>query len=178
MPYSTAQLKQIVIDAARRYGINERIALAQINQESGFRPNVGSSAGAFGIAQFLASTAAAYGLRDRSDPVSSMEAWGKYMRHLLDKFGGDYRLALAGYHSGEGAARAALRNPAGNPKTVHYVTTIMNAAGVLSATSAATSGAGALLAAATNTATTPATWGVGGLLLAALGLLLVKELID
>jgi hypothetical protein len=51
------------------------------------------------------------------------------MRYLLDRFNGDYRLALAGYHAGEGDAAAALRNPAGNPKTNAYVNKIMAQAG-------------------------------------------------
>lgn len=50
------------------------------------------------------------------------------MRHLLGLFGGDYRLALAGYHSGEGDARGALANPSGNPNTTHYVNTILSRA--------------------------------------------------
>lgn len=125
MAYSSAQIQEIVRSAARRYSIDEGIALRQIKQESGFNPNAVSSQGAQGLAQFIPGTWAIWGSGSPFDPVAAMEAWGKYFSHLLSKFGGDYRLALAGYHSGEGAAVAALRNCIGNPRTCAYVNAIM-----------------------------------------------------
>lgn len=115
--------------AAIRAGINPDIAVAQALQESGCRPNVCSSAGACGLFQFIPSTAAAYGLTDRSDPVASVDAWARLMRDLLNQFNGDYSLALAAYHSGPGAAQAALNNCKGNPKTCDYVARILGSAG-------------------------------------------------
>jgi soluble lytic murein transglycosylase-like protein len=120
---------QKIYSYATRYGIDPNVALAQIRQESGCRPAVCSSAGACGIAQFLPGTWSQYGSGSRTDVDASLTAWGLYMQHLLSIFGGDYRLALAGYHSGEGAARAALANPAGNPKTNNYVNSILGATG-------------------------------------------------
>lgn len=114
---------------AIRYGINPDIAVAQIMQESGCRPLVCSGAGACGIAQFIPSTAAAYGLTDRTNVAASLDAWGRYMRDLLNAFGGNYRLALAGYHSGQGSAQAALNNCKGNPNTCGYVNKILGSAG-------------------------------------------------
>jgi soluble lytic murein transglycosylase-like protein len=114
---------------AIRYGINPDIAVAQFLQENGCRPVGCSGAGACGIAQFIPSTAAAYGLTDRNNVDASIDAWGRLMRDLLNRFGGDYRLALAGYHSGPGAANAALNNCAGNPKTCGYVNSILGSAG-------------------------------------------------
>ena len=125
---SNPAIQAKIFNYADRYGIDRSIAFAQIKQESGCRSSVCSHQGACGIAQFIESTAAAYGV-NRSDVDSSLDGWGRYMRHLLNKFSGDYRLALAGYHSGEGAARAALNNCPGNPNTCHYVNVIMSAAG-------------------------------------------------
>lgn len=115
--------------AAIQSGINPDIAVAQALQESGCRPTVCSSAGACGLWQFIPSTAAAYGLTDRSDPVASTTAWARLMRDLLDRFNGDYSLAMAAYHSGPGAAQAALNNCKGNPKTCNYVSSILGSAG-------------------------------------------------
>lgn len=129
MAYTTEQIKQIIADAAARYGINPQLAFAQARQESGLNPNAQSGQGAQGLFQFIPGTWARYGSGNPFDPVASADAWGKYMSHLLSLFEGDYRLALAGYHSGEGAARAALNNPAGNPRTANYVNTIMGAVG-------------------------------------------------
>lgn len=120
-----------IIAYANQYGIRPDVALAQINQESGCNPNVCSSQGACGIAQFIPGTWAQYGSGSRSSIDASLDAWGRYMSDLLSRFGGDYRLALAGYHSGAGAAAAALRNPAGNPRTNNYVNSILSAVGSL-----------------------------------------------
>jgi soluble lytic murein transglycosylase-like protein len=100
MQHTKAQLMQMTRDAARKYGIDENLGLAQIKAESAFRVNANSGQ-AYGIAQFTPPTAARYNLQDRSDPVASLDAWGRYMRDLLQMFGGRYDLALAGYNSGE-----------------------------------------------------------------------------
>lgn len=119
---------------ADRYGIDRNVALAQIRQESGCRSTVCSNQDACGIAQFIPGTWAQYGKGSRTDINASLDAWGRLMRDLLSAFGGDYRLALAGYHSGAGAARAALNNPAGNPRTNNYVNSILGSAGSIGVT--------------------------------------------
>lgn len=126
--YTKEQLQRMVIDAARRYGIDERIALAQIQRESGFNPNARGAAGEIGIAQFMPSTAAAYGLspQDLFDPVKALDAWGRHMRDLLARYNGDYAKALAAYNAGP---KRVDRNqiPA---STRQYVAAILSAAGV------------------------------------------------
>ena len=104
-----AELQNLVRQKANEYGIDEQIALAQIAQESiNFSPKVVygptlSPAGAQGIAQFMPATAKRFGLVNPFDPEQALDAWGKYMTFLLNKFGWDrYDLALAGYNAGEG----------------------------------------------------------------------------
>jgi len=145
MAYTREQLKQIVINAADRYGINRDVALAQINQESGFKATICSGAGACGIAQFIPGTASRFGLTDRNDPVASMDAWGKYMTFLLNRFNNRLDIALAGYNWGEGSRnstknrrdslydaldseRPVLSFPLPN-ETRKYLTNILSAAG-------------------------------------------------
>lgn len=98
---STAELIELLRGYAQRYGINENIAIAQINQESRFNPGAGSPAGAQGIAQFMPATARRFGV-DVWDVNSSFDGWGRYMRWLLDRYNGNYSFALAGYNAGEG----------------------------------------------------------------------------
>ena len=93
--------------AADKYGIYRKIAYDQINAESSFNVNANSGK-AYGIAQFTPGTAARYGLTDRSDPIASFDAWGRYMRDLLRQFNGDYSKALAGYNWGEGRVITAI----------------------------------------------------------------------
>lgn len=122
-----AEIESLVRDTARRYGIDESIAVAQIKQESSFDPNAKSPAGALGIAQFMPATARRFGLTNPRDPRAAMDAWGKYMTFLLKKFGGDYRLALAGYNAGEGNVMKHKGVPPFK-ETRNYVARIMSQA--------------------------------------------------
>lgn len=141
MAYSKSELVELLRQYAQRYGINEAIAIAQIQQESEFNPRAGSSAGAQGIAQFIPATARRFGV-NVWDVNSSFDGWGRYMRLMLDMFGEDrYDLALAGYNSGEN--RAEYRNAAAQGRTInwsvlprgvqsetqHYVSKILSNAG-------------------------------------------------
>lgn len=96
-------LKQLAIQTAKKYGLPQDLVLKQIQLESGFNPNAKSSAGAVGIAQFKPATAKAYGLEEDqlTDPVASMEAYGKHMSELVSKYG-DIGKALLAYNQGEG----------------------------------------------------------------------------
>jgi soluble lytic murein transglycosylase-like protein len=91
--------------------------------ESGFDPNAGSPAGAQGIAQFMPSTAAAYGLDDPYDPVAAIDAQGHLMSDLLGQFGSP-ELALAAYNAGPAPVEACHCIPA-YPETRAYVTRIL-----------------------------------------------------
>ncbi len=53
---SRAEVRQIIRDTARRYGVDPSLALAIADQESGFQQNVVSSANAIGVMQVLPST--------------------------------------------------------------------------------------------------------------------------
>jgi membrane-bound lytic murein transglycosylase MltF len=51
----------------------------------------------------MPATARRLGVTNIYDPKQNIEGGVKYMRMLLDMFGGDVKLALAGYNAGEGA---------------------------------------------------------------------------
>jgi predicted nucleic acid-binding protein len=91
--------------------------------ESGFDPNAGSPAGAQGIAQFMPSTAAAYGLTNPFDPVAAIDAEAHLMSDLIAKFGSP-QLALAAYNAGPAPVEACHCVPA-YPETQAYVTRIL-----------------------------------------------------
>lgn len=122
------QNKQLILDAASRYGIDAAIALAQIQQESSFNDQARSSAGALGLAQMLPTTAASLGI-DPLDPAQAADGYGRLMSQYLAQFGNDYVKALISYHSGPGAVDGVLRNPSGNPNSTHYYQVILGNAG-------------------------------------------------
>jgi soluble lytic murein transglycosylase-like protein len=91
--------------------------------ESNFNPFAISPAGAEGIAQFIPSTAASYGLADPFDPVEAMEAEAHLMSDLIRRFGSP-QLALAAYNAGPGAVEACGCVPS-IPETTAYVSRIL-----------------------------------------------------
>lgn len=113
-------------DASKQYGVDEALLMAQAYQESRFNPNAGSSAGAVGFSQFMPGTAKAYGLKDRRDPVQSIHAQARYMRKLMDQFGGREDLALAGYNAGEYRKSLSAGILPSIPETQNYVKKIMS----------------------------------------------------
>ncbi len=92
-----------IVTSSRRYDIDPLLIYAQMHQESGFKLKARSYKGASGLMQLMPATAIRFGVTDIYNPQQNIDAGVKYMRWLLNKFGGDVRLALAGYNAGEGA---------------------------------------------------------------------------
>jgi len=115
---TTDEIKQAVLDYASKYGIDPNIALAQIYQESHFNPNAVSPAGAKGVAQFIDTTARAYGITDPFNVDQSLEAWGQLMSGLLYQFNGRYDIALAAYNSGPN--RQEYANAAAQGRAINW----------------------------------------------------------
>ena len=124
-----------LLRSAARWDVSAAMLAAQLMAESNFNPQAVSSAGALGIAQFIPSTASAYGLRDPFDPVASIDAQAHLMSDLLGRFRGSIPLALAAYNAGPAPVAACGCVPS-IPETTAYVARIM---GLLD-------GAGALVA--------------------------------
>lgn len=85
-------------DAAHRHGIPEDLFLRLVQQESGWKPNAKSRAGALGLAQLMPETAQRLGV-DPLDPRQNLEGGARYLRRQYDRFG-SWRLALAAYNAG------------------------------------------------------------------------------
>jgi len=71
--------------------------------ESNYNPWAVSPKGASGLMQLIPSTARRFGVADVFDPVENIRGGAKYLRYLLDLYGGDYALTLAAYNAGEAA---------------------------------------------------------------------------
>lgn len=118
-----AQYRESILRSAARWGVPAALMAGQLMAESGFDPDAGSPAGAQGIAQFMPSTAAAYGLADPYDPVAAIEAEAHLMSDLLRRFGSP-ELALAAYNAGPAPVEACHCIPP-YPETQAYVTRIL-----------------------------------------------------
>ena len=129
-----AEFRPMILAAASHWNVSAALLAGQLMAESGFDPNAGSSAGAQGIAQFMPSTAASYGLKNPFDPEEAIDAEAHLMSDLLRQFGSP-ELALAAYNAGPAPVEACHCIPP-YPETQAYVTRILALIG----------GAGALFA--------------------------------
>jgi hypothetical protein len=104
---------------AREEGIGEYAPYlaAQIEQESGFQTNLGSSAGAQDIAQFMPGTAPSYGVTLGDNRIKDDLRGQARMMAKLIKQTGSIEDALRGYNAGPGAIEASK----GYAETNHYV---------------------------------------------------------
>lgn len=118
-----AQYRGPILRSAARWGVPPALMAGQLMAESGFDPTAGSPAGAQGIAQFMPSTAAAYGLTDPYDPVAAIDAEAHLMHDLLTQFASP-ELALAAYNAGPAPVEACQCIPP-YPETQAYVTRIL-----------------------------------------------------
>jgi hypothetical protein len=118
-----SRFRRALLDAAARWNVSAALLAAQLMAESNFNPFAISPAGARGIAQFIPSTAAAYGLDDPFDPVAAIEAQAHLMSDLIRQLG-DPQLALAAYNAGPAPIEACHCIPA-IPETQAYVSRIL-----------------------------------------------------
>jgi peptidoglycan lytic transglycosylase len=100
----------IVRAHADNYELNPALLAAVIDQESKFRADAKSSAGAIGLMQLQPATAKGIALRtggskfvlsDLYDPELNVRYGAWYLHHLMEKYDGDERLALAAYNAGQ-----------------------------------------------------------------------------
>ena len=102
---------EIVRGHADNYRLEPELLAAVIYTESKFDTDAESPSGAIGLMQLLPETAAGIAERtggskfetaDLYDPELNVRYGSWYLRHLLDKYGGDLRKALAAYNGGQG----------------------------------------------------------------------------
>jgi Transglycosylase SLT domain len=117
-------LDWIIFRAGEREGVDPRFIHAVIKQESKYKPDATSSAGARGLMQLMPATAKRFDCKDSQDEACNVEAGTKYLAWLLKRFDGDVKLALAGYNAGEGSVDKYQGVPP-YPETQNYVNKIV-----------------------------------------------------
>jgi soluble lytic murein transglycosylase-like protein len=92
----------IIYREARRNNLPPELVAAVVEAESDFRPRLVSNKNAQGLMQIVPETGKLLGCENPFNPSDNITAGTKYLRYLLDRFGGDQRTALAAYNAGEG----------------------------------------------------------------------------
>jgi Transglycosylase SLT domain len=116
-----AQIDSYIVESSVRNGVDPVLIYATMHQESSFKQRALSPKGASGLMQLMPGTARRFGVTNIFDARQNIEGGVRYMRFLLDSFGGDVSLALAGYNAGEGAVLKYGRQIPPYRETQEYV---------------------------------------------------------
>ena len=94
----------LIKEAAARYQVDPRLVAALAQTESGGNQEAVSPAGAVGVMQLMPETAAGLGVNPY-DKRQNIEGGAKYLRQMMDTFGGDVQKAVAAYNAGPQAVK-------------------------------------------------------------------------
>jgi len=96
------RIAQSVKQAASKYKLSERLIKSVIRAESNFNPRALSPAGAQGLMQLMPATARELGVVDAYDIEQNIDGGARYLRKMIDRYGGDVAKGLAAYNAGPG----------------------------------------------------------------------------
>lgn len=120
------EINHYVHQAAKKYGVDEKLVHAVIKTESTYRKSAVSKKGAVGLMQLMPATAERFGVSDRLDERQNIEGGVRFLKFLLDTFK-DPKLAVAGYNAGEHAVMRHKNKIPPYPETQNYVGLVMAA---------------------------------------------------
>jgi soluble lytic murein transglycosylase-like protein len=106
-PISPADVKPIIDREATRNKMDARLVQAVVEAESAYSPCAVSPVGAMGLMQLMPGTAEGLRVSDPFDPSQNITAGTKYLKQMMERYGGDISKALAAYNSGPGRVDAA-----------------------------------------------------------------------
>ena len=105
-PLSGGSFDELLTKAAAREGIDASLLKAVATAESNLDPTAVSSAGAKGVMKLMDGTARELGVTNVFDPAQNIAAGAKYLKQMLNRYGGNVSSALAAYNAGPGTVDA------------------------------------------------------------------------
>ena len=99
---SVGSFDELLTQAAAKEGIDASLLKAVARAESNLDATAVSGAGAKGVMQLMDGTARELGVTNAFDPAQNIAAGAKYLKQMLNRYGGDVTRALAAYNAGPG----------------------------------------------------------------------------
>ncbi len=94
------KIETAILKAAQKYDLPVNLITSVIRAESNFQVNAVSRAGAQGLMQLMPATAEELGVKNPFNIEENIDGGSRYLRQMLDSFGGNLKLALAAYNAG------------------------------------------------------------------------------
>lgn len=116
----------IINRVARENNLEAALIKAVIRAESNFDHKARSHKGAEGLMQLMPQTAATLNVKNVYDPPDNIEGGARYLRYLLNLYGGNIRLALAAYNAGEAAVAKYGNTVPPYPETRNYINRVLD----------------------------------------------------
>lgn len=138
MPGDSSQYDGLIRQASEKYGVSFSLIKSVMKSESNFRSDAVSRSGAMGLMQLMPNTARGLGVTDAFDPAQNIDGGTRYLKKMLDRFGGDVGVALAAYNCGPNrVAGMSISNSADTEQfsrlagnVQRYVSRVMERAGL------------------------------------------------
>jgi hypothetical protein len=98
---TSERYRPLVESISRSNGVDPNLIDAMIRTESNYNASAVSPKGAIGLMQLIPETGRRFGVQNFFDPQQNIEGGVRYIKYLLEMFGGNVDLSLAAYNAGE-----------------------------------------------------------------------------
>lgn len=117
-------LRPLILEAARRYDLDECLIAGIVRQESAYQLRARSICGAQGLMLLMPETALELGITDSFDARQNIMGGTRLFRQYLDRFQGQLVFAVAAFNAGPESVEK-YRGVPPYPETQDYVAQVM-----------------------------------------------------